>query len=661
MAASPPEVPCVSCRTPLPYGARFCNVCGSQQPAPGAAPVEPVQPRPKVGAQTVLGVASPLVGGAQPPAPQYAQPPAPQYPQPAAPQYAQPPAPQYAQPPAPQYAQPPAQPAQKVGAQTMVGGSWGGPPAPPSSSPPSSQPPSSKPMVAAAQYDQAPLPKKPFASTVLGVAVPAGVAQAAAQPAPQTRNVPKGTLVGVAVPGVAPTHDRPPAPAGWSPPAGPPPSQSPAPAPPQYDAPNVPPAYGGAPPQFVAPPQWQPQEDVQEHETPAPKKPSRLPVFLLLGLALIGIAVAAVLVLRPSGPPPLTSSIDEQGGTPKLVVQCDGCADGSSLDLGGKKADFEGGKAIVPLAMDDLKAGPNVFKGTVTPKGKKPHDVELEVSIPYLVHTSLAPLEKGDSSIAVVFELASDAKGVDVDGKKIAGSGEKSVAVAIPKAADDARTFDKTVKYTVHASSGDVDGSLKLSIPYAQLRVTLPSKRAIVIGDSVDIAGRTAPGATIMVGDTKLAVDDQGVFKGKAPLAADSTTVTVRAFSPKLAPREVQLTVAHAASEADAVKSLRAEAKTPFDQIAVAPDKHVGEVADAKIEVAQTGEEDGRTVAVGETKCAAAAQGATCPVVRLLLPPSAVVAKGDVVEALGVVTRAVPIDKGKSTAVEIDGSVLAKK
>ncbi|MGZ3455265.1 MAG: hypothetical protein ACXVEF_37020 [Polyangiales bacterium] len=594
--AGPSDIPCASCGTPLPYGARFCNVCGAAQPAP-APPQQPApQPRPKFGAATVVGVASPLAPQSQQPAWSPPQPQAPQAPapQPAPPQH---------------YPQPTA---------------------------------------------QSPAAKKGLAGTMIGVAVPDIPKPAPQQPQQQARNVPKGTLVGVALPGVAPTHDKPPAPPGWTPPAGRPPgsSQPPPPQPNYQLPPGSPYAQQQPSPAFVPPPAWQGPAPEEEALPPA-KKPSRAPVFALLGLAVVGVAVALFLVLRPSGAPQLTSQVKGEAGAPKLVVGCESCADGSSFQLGDKSADFANHEASIALAASSLKAGKNVLKGAVTPKGKKPIDVELEVSIPYLAQTSLASLEKGQ--VDLIFDLAPDAKGVEVDGKTVEGSGKKTVPIAIPPATDETRTFERTVKFKVLAAK-PIEGALKLAIPYAPLRVGLPGKRAIAFGDTIEVSGRTAPNATVTIGETSFTADAQGIFKGTAPVAKDATTLVMRALSSKLAPREVTVQIAHAGSVDDAVKALRAEAKLPFDKIAAEPDKHVGEVAAAKIEIAQVGDEDGRPVAVGETKCPAAAQGNTCPVVRILLPPGASATKGKVVEVLGTVTRAVPLEKGN--AVEIDGAVL---
>lgn len=611
--AAPPDFPCASCGKRLPWGARFCDECGqpvaqpaAQPAAPQAAPQPVAQapaPKPRLGAQTVIGVASPIVGAA-PVATQPASPPQPIAPAPVPVQAAQP-------------------------------------------------------------------AKRPLNATVIGVASPLAGVPPASPPAHAPSNAPaaapaqkiaKSTLVGVAVPGIAPVHGAAPAPAAPQPrpPAfQPPPAYVPQGAAPQHGVSHAPQAVPAAPYPGADAAAFDDRASSLPDDATPPRKPSRAGPVLLLVLALIGVAVAAFLVLRPSGPPALTSAIEGDTSAPKLVVKCQGCADGSTIEIGGKSASFASGGASIALDEKDLKSGKNVFAGKVTPKGSKAHDVELEVAIPFLVRASLAPLEKGE--VEVIFDLAPDRKGVAVDGKTIEGTGVQKHRVVIPAPAADAKSFEREVAYEVLAKDGaPIKGSLKLAIPYAPLRLALPGAHPIVVSDTVEVSGRTAPGATVRVGDdVTLTADENGLFKGKAK-AGDE--LRVRASSSKLAPRAVTIALTRAESVEVAAKALRAEAKLAFAELAAKPDEHAGASVATKVEVRETGEVDGRALAVGEARCAAAAAGGTCPTVRVLLPAGAAVEKGGVVEVLGHVVRGVPIEKGKSTAVEIDASiVLASK
>ncbi len=593
--AAPPDFPCASCGKRLPWGARFCDECGqpvAQQPAPQAPvaqqPVAQPAPKPRIGAQTVIGVATPIGAGVP--------------------------------------GVPPAAPA---------------PAAPAPAAPPVQAAPAAK--------------KQPLNATVIGVASPLAGGEPAPQAAVPLQKIAKSTLVGVAVPGIAPVHGAAPAPRAAQPPA----FQSP----PAFVAPGAPPAaHGAAAPSYPGVSGTADRASVLPDDAPPVRKPSRALSIVLLRLAVIGVAVAAFLVLRPSGPPALTSAIEGDTSAPKLVVRCKDCTDEGTLDIGGKSASFASGAASIALDAKALKVGKNVFAGKVAPKGSKAYDVELEVAIPFLVHASLASLEKGH--VEVVFELAPDRKGVEVDGKTLEGTGVQKHRVSIPEPAADAKSFEREVAYKVLGKEGaPIEGSLKLAIPYAPLRVALPGAHPIVVGDSVEVSGRTAPGATVVVGgvggagDVTLTADDTGLFKGKAK-AADE--LRVRAASAKLAPRSVTIAVTRAESAEAAAKALRAEAKVAFADVAAKPDDHVGAAVAVKVEVKESGEIDGRPLSVGETRCSAAASGGTCPTVRVLLPAGAVAAKGDVVEVLGRVVRGVPIEKGKSTAVEIDAAIVLR-
>ncbi len=577
---------------------------------------------------TVIGIASPIGANVpnRAPAPQQApqqqypqqqypqqQYPQQQYPQQQAPQY-HPQQQQYVQPQQPQPAARDPQDEPKFARASHPGFAPAPPPPPPST-------PSS-------------VGKKMLSQTMVGVGSLPG-AQHANAPAPRAQNIPKGTLVGVAVPGVAPTHAAPPV-LGQQQPFQPPPTFQ---APPPFQQPAIDTLPSGR----------------SFESLPPPPRPSRAPAIILALVALVGVvgALVYVFVLRPSGPPPLTSAVEGDWNAPKLVVKCATCADGSTIDLGDKNATFAAGAATIALTAKDIKAGRNVFKGKVVPKGRSPQDVALNVDVPYLVRTSLLPLEKGEQHIDVIFELADTVKSVVVDGEKVSGT---THAVKIPEPAADARAFDKAVAYEVQPKEGaPMKGSLKLSIPYASLRLGLPGRRAFAIGGELEVSGKTAAGATITVGEQTLTADENGIFKGKVKVAEDAKELSVRAHASKLAARTVTQPIAHAKDAGEIAKTLKAEAKTPFDKIAEKPDDHLGAAVDVKIVVAQTKDEDGRTVAVGDQKCSATGE-AQCPVVRVLLPPGATVNKGDVIEVLGVVARGVPM--AKSTAVEIDASVL---
>jgi len=462
-------------------------------------------------------------------------------------------------------------------------------------------------------------------------------------------------MMGVALPGIAPTHDKPaPRPVATAPA----PSQEVARRAPAFVPPPPPP-----PPQAPTSGQLQATQAIAPYEPepslPPPKK-SRSPAVLLIVLAVLAIAgVTTWLVLRTRPSPAVRAEVRGDASALQLYVRCEKCADGTAIDLGsGRSASFVNGEVTFPLAVSDLKAGTNTFKGTLTAKGEKPRDISIDVPIPYVVTPSLAPFAKGESAVEIVFDVSKDVKKISIDGEEVAIEGNTATAtVAVPAAAgDDTKIFDKTVKYEVSLVKGDpAKGSLKLSVPYAPLRVGLPGRRPIVEGDGFDVSGRTQANATVRLGAAPdaptVTADKEGLFKGRAKLAADAKTLEVRAFGAKLAPRAFVITIARDP------KALRAEATVPFDKLAEAPDANAGKVVVVKMNAEQSGEDEGRPIVVGEVKCNAP-EGGKCPVVRVLLPSGATPVKGALVEVVGVIVRGVPILKGKTTAIEIDASIV---
>ncbi len=606
MAASQP---CVSCRAPLPLGARFCNECGTSQPlgavpaaiAPPAAP-PPSAPQ-KIGLKTVVGVAAPSAAEM-------------------------------------------AEAARSMGIRPQ--------PQPTQPRPMPAPQPSAQPLVAPPATAPAPgVPRKPLNATMIGVATP-GV------PVEMTRaaksNVPKGTLVGVALPGIAPTHPQTPpvapapAPPAYPPVMAPPPAFAP---PPSYGAPSYPPAQPSPQPEYAPPPAFDPA--VLDEVAPAPKRSGRGLAIALVLLALLGTGAAVFfLFLRPSsGPPALSGTVRTKDGAQSLVVQCDTCEDGATIDLGkDKTGEFAGKKATLPLGEDALKAGKNTFAGEiVAKKGQKPQKISLEVVVPFLVKASLAPLGEGEPAVELQFDLAPDVKKVTVEGKKIEGDKHR---VALDPVTTEGKTLAKKIAYAVDGTEGTVE----LSIPVAPLRLALPGRRALVAGEAF-VSGRTAPGAFVTVGTTKLTADKDGVFKGKVTVT--EATLTVVAFGGKLAPRAATVSGLVIAKDlAEAQKALKAEAKTKLDDVVKAPDASAGQLVSGRVKILTTLEEDGRGVAVAETLCAKAGDESPCPVVRLLLPAGAQLQKNDLVDVVGVVVRAVPIDKGKATATELDAALVEK-
>jgi hypothetical protein len=402
------------------------------------------------------------------------------------------------------------------------------------------------------------------------------------------------------------------------------------------------------------------------------------PIVGIAVVALAAVGAAAFMFLRGSGAPALSAAIANESAGPSLLVTCESCADGTTIDLGeAKKATFSAHAASVKLGADDLHAGKNVFNGTLSQSGKSA-PVALTVNVPFLVRPTLAvDGSEGLPAWTVSFDLGEEVTAVTLAGKalKIDGGKAKDVIAVEPATASydrdgkdkDDKTWERSVDYEVAVGKGATSkGTLKLALPYAPLRLGWPGRRAIAIGDSVDVSGRTAPGATVRVGvggtieTAKTDADGTFTHKLKLPAGEGPFAISVTALSPKLGARRGNVSVSHAESAADAKKLLAAEtSKEPFATIAADPDAHAKAMVRFEMVVVQVGDEDGRAVAVGDQRCVASAESA-CPIVRVLLPPGLPKgpAKGDALEIVGVVVGGVS-GKTKVKVTQIDASLAS--
>ncbi len=614
MAVPPAPFPCPSCGVPLPAGARFCNVCGHAIAAPASpAPAPPA----RVLAQTMLGgVGTPM----EPAAPGK---------RPFAGTMLGMPVPSVTAPTPPSASPPPAQsaPAKPLLASTMVGVAPFLQPPPPAVHPP------------AVGAQGAP---RPLASTVVGLAPPVLPGQPTQR---RQQNVPKSTILGVALPGIAPTHAAP-APVAFAS------ADAPLPV-----APIVAPAFVPPPPPTA--PDLPPRPAARASRAPA----IALAVVAVLGLV---VAVTLVLLLRPKAPPAMSGELAGEPAAPKLIVSCSACGAGSELELGGKKAQFTQGKATVAIDPTDARVGKHDFTGTLRVGSGRAQAITLQVLVPFSVRPSLAPLAKGVGEVDVELELADEVSAVTIDGKKVPIVNHLArEAVAIPPPEGEARAFEKVVAYAVGWAGGERKGSVKLVVPYASLKLGLPGRRAYVVGDAeLDVTGRATPKATVRLGSgadaPSVTADKDGAFKARVKIGAGDEKLELLAFGAQAAPRSIALPITHAASWAEVEKSLRAQAKGSAAAVA-APAEHLDQVVDVKADVVTLFEEDGRAGFRGDVHDKDAADGGIGAPVRVLLPSGASVQKGDVVEVLGVLTRAVPLVKEKITLAEIDVVVVAAK
>ncbi len=468
----------------------------------------------------------------------------------------------------------------------------------------------------------------------------------------------KRTMAGIAVPGVAPTHSkaRAPAPVFVAPP--PPPAALDASS--ASSASSAGDAYDGSGDEGVRP------------TLPPRGAPSRTP-FIALAVALVIGAIVLVIVFRRSAPPPqiTVASAPEDEGV--LVIGCGTCRDGAEIVRGDDHAAFVGGKARISLATKDLVVGSNKVAVTLV-DGDKRWPLTLDINVPYRARLDLAPLAAGKSEVAVAFDVSADVTKITLEDGTVAKMKEGSAraAVAVPAPVDgEAHSFDRLVAFTVELGEGDArKGTLKLSIPYASLKIALPGRAAVLVGTApLSVSGHTAPHAKVRLGEgageVELYADAGGIFRGTITPAEGATEIAVQAFGAAIAPRKATIAFTRKKTLAIAFTDFGAWAKGSFLELAKKPDDHVGEWAHFKLTTVKVGDEDGRTVVVGDVKCGNGNgndDGVKCPVAKVLWPPTGIAAaptEGALVEIVGVVTRSIALDGGKTTATELDAA-LAK-
>lgn len=556
---------CPRCGTDNPPAQTVCSACGSPLPAGAPAPAAPGAPAadPK---KTMLGIGA--LPAAAPPSgvsPTWPDGPPAQPQQPAAP--VAPTWPGEGQPGAPAAAgssmqktmlgmptagppqpQQPQQPQQQGGLQrTMLG--IAPMPAPAAAPAPAQGPPAQAPAGAQNKTMLGIAPQQP------GLPVAPAAQAAEAPPPPASPNPPASapaasaplasqqkTMLGIAHPGIAPLDptarkQAPAAPAPWSAPAG----AAPAAAGPPAAAPTA-----------------------EELSALPGHKPRRVPLVAILAIGgffvlLVGALVIA-LVWKSSGPLSAKVTLDPQSHE-QLELDCAECPDGTQVEMGKASTTFQDGHAV--LAVDHpLVMGDNDLQIALTKPGDGHRTtVQLTVPVDYRVHGDLSALSEDPPRLRVTVQAKKGSK-VAVDGHRLElgpdGTAHYDVDVsqALSGAAAGVRPLKRKVAYTVTPSGAKEPrrGEIEFQLGIVPLVIDAPGPRIVTDAQTFMLAGHTAKGAKVRIGDRPIKVDAQGSFAQLMNVSAvGQTTINVRASAKDRAPRLFPLHVKR-------VKNLRGEA-----------------------------------------------------------------------------------------------------
>ncbi len=487
--------------------------------------------------------------------------------------------------------------------------------------------------------------RPPAARTIIGMVAPHEAALFDDSPPPSG---PEKTLLGVAHPGVAPVnpnvpkqegrrHELPPSMSRQAP-FGPPPAANPAPPPatPSAKEPGQKPK-----PASASVPK---KEEPNLRPAGVPQRGSKAG-WLLVALAamlLVGI-VAFVLVWDP--PKPLEGQISVgDDGSEVLELRCEDCADGTTIELRGQKAVFQGLAAKLKL-QSKLVVGLNELHVSLARPGiGRDEEVKLEVPVRYRVSTELTNLDQRVPALLVKIHTELDATCV-VEGQAVKlrlGKGQHLVDISkdLVGAAAEAKPLDRAIKYSITFSDGSVEtGNVRAGVKIAPLVIEAPGDTAITESEHFMLAGQTASGGAITVAGKPITVDPEGRFAQLMSVdSVGETKIYVRAAVPNMAPRLAQLRVRRVSSLKQAAIQFKADATSEYDSFAHKLEQSSG------LAVALSGRvEDVRIVGHSTVLVLDVSDGcANGPcLARVVVGARKKLKRGDHLEVYGHVTRAV--------------------
>lgn len=475
------------------------------------------------------------------------------------------------------------------------------PPEPPKPEPPAAEPPKAEPAAPS---------KANLRGTMIGMAPPTFVPPAAAPaPAPSAGNSPSqpprqfaGTMIGMA----PPNYPSPPPPPEAPPPA--PAGQASAPRlasaqktvlgvarpgiaplnPGQAKAPLVAAAPAPAPVAAPVPVAWPsvPPPSAR-HEGPAsPRRPAPRRISLTATLAIVGsamllvMAVVAFFMLRGHGSVTARASLDAKGSE-QLELSCTECPDGTKTWIDTGPATFQGGKATLHL-QTPLKVGENPILLVLERPGRSREEIALSLPIEFRVRSSTEELAQDNPKVSVLASALAGTR-LEVDGKVVPTDPNGVVRFDYEVASDvtgpeaSVTTLERVVPYkAVSANGATQDGKVQIRIGVTPLIVDAPGA-SIVLGDKeVVIAGRTAPGARLVIGAQTITLDPEGRFVSKQSLATGENSFTVRSTLKDLAPRLVKVTVRRSDNLDREASLARSMAQTSYVEVLRAGDTAIG-------------------------------------------------------------------------------------
>ncbi len=381
-----------------------------------------------------------------------------------------------------------------------------------------------------------------------------------AEPAPAgAARVPSAqkTVLGVARPGIAPLNP------GQAKPAA-----APAPAP----------AFSGYPAPPPAPPAAK----------PAAAAPARVPSSRISGTAalaivgsamLLAMAAIAFIMLRGRGTVTARASLDPRG-VEQLELSCSECPDGTKTWIDAAPVAFQAGKATLRL-QTPLRVGENPLVLVLERPGRSREEIALSIPIEYRVRGSTEELSQDPPKVSVLVSALAGAK-LEIDGKPVTPDATGQLRLDYDVSADvtgpeaSVKSLERVVPYKATTSDGTHSGSVEIRIGITPLVVDAPGASIVVGSSNIVLAGRTAPGSTLKVGEQSVTLDPEGRFVSRQNLNVGDNTFVIRSTLKDHAPRLVQVAVRRSDNLEREASLARATAQSSYADVLRAGESAAG-------------------------------------------------------------------------------------
>jgi hypothetical protein len=406
-------------------------------------------------------------------------------------------------------------------------------------------------------------------------------------------------------------------------------------------------------------------EAIPEMPARAPKK--GVPVAAVAGgiAAVLVVAGVAVAFLWKSTPPITARPRLDAQGHEMLHLQCEGCANGTTVTLEKQKAVFASHEADVPIATP-LKIGKNPIELTIDrPGAGRDEVVKIIIPVDFRIRADLSDIASNPPQVQIRVESLAGADvrvndhqvTLDASGK---GAWPIDVSAETSGPSDEVKIIDKKIAYTVKqkAAEGQESGQLAVRLGVMPLHLDAPGLHAVTDGASFWVAGQSSVGAQVMVNGKLAQIEPNGVFATQvdSPAAGD-VPVEVQTTLASYAPRTARFTVKRVDKlDAEAQARESAGGMLGYDDVAADVAGKTGQAAAVEGEIVDARVAGHQSILLVDDKRGCA--HGPC-LIRVVHGAEDKLGRGDSVRAYGRVTRSVPAPGGK-TVPEVEADFVLK-